>query len=111
MSFLFKSKKGQDRQLASRDGNSGSQGSIQSASSRTARDEKAQLQHRATPTESMHSIDNDGSIGSPDHGPGPTIGHGRRGGSVDQIQTQQPNNTDVPVSSHRRTWKLAHGFI
>ncbi|KAI9163339.1 Tip elongation aberrant protein [Paramyrothecium foliicola] len=94
MSFLFKSKKGQDRQLASRDGTSGSQGSIQSASSRVAKEEKAQLQHRATPTGSMHSIDNEGSMGSPDHGPGPALGHGRRGGSVDQ--TTQPSS-DLPL--------------
>lgn len=92
MAFLFKSKKNQDRALASREGNNGSQGSngsIQSASARMPRDEKNTSQHRATPTGSLNSIDNDGSVGSPEQ----VIGHGRRGGSVDQIQA-----SDLPVS-------------
>jgi hypothetical protein len=86
MAFLFKSKKSQDRALASRDG--GSQGSIQSGSARAVRDEKAAMQ-RATPTGSLNSIDNDGS-GSPDQG------YGRRGPSVDQ-GPQQPQS-DLAVS-------------
>ena len=94
MAFLFKSKKSQDRALASRDGNSGSQGSIQSASARVARDEKGMGHSRSTPTGSLNSIENDGSLGSPDQGPGPALGHGRRGGSVDQTQQQ----SDLPVS-------------
>lgn len=89
MAFLFKSKKNQDRALASRDGNSGSQSSIQSASARGTRDEK---NHRATPTGSLNSNDNEGSVGSPEHGPG----HVRRGGSLDQIQPQS-QQSDLPV--------------
>jgi hypothetical protein len=91
MAFLFKSKKAQDRSLPSRDGASGSQGSIQSATARIARDEK---NHRATPTGSMHSIDNDGSVGSPDQGPAVL----RRGGSIDQTMNQNQGQSDLPVS-------------
>lgn len=92
MAFLFKSKKHPERsQPASRDAGSGSQGSIQSVSARTA--EKNSLQHRATPTGSLNSIDNEGSNGSPDHGHG--HGHGRRGGSADQPIQQ---NSDASVS-------------
>lgn len=92
MAFLFKSKKNQDRALASREGNNGSQGSngsIQSAGARVPRDEKNTSGHRATPTGSVNSIDNDGSVGSPDQ----ALGHGRRGGSLDQTQ-----QSDLPVS-------------
>jgi hypothetical protein len=89
MAFLFKSKKHPERsQPASRDAGSGSQGSIQSVSARTA--EKSSLQHRATPTGSLNSIDNEGSNGSPDH----SHGHGRRGGSADQ-PIQQTSDTSV----------------
>ncbi|KEY68688.1 hypothetical protein S7711_00562 [Stachybotrys chartarum IBT 7711] len=88
MAFLFKSKKAQDRSLSSRDGTSGSQGSIQSATARIARDEK----HRATPTGSLHSLENDGSAGSPDQGLGR-----RRGGSIDQVPPQTQNQvSDLP---------------
>ncbi|KAL2757750.1 hypothetical protein ACRALDRAFT_1074662 [Sodiomyces alcalophilus JCM 7366] len=83
MAFLFKSKKNQDRALASRDGSSGSQGSIQSAnaSARLAKEEKA-AQHRATPTGSLSSFGDDPNHGSPDHP------YGRqRGPSVDQAPT------------------------
>lgn len=91
MAFLFKSKKAQDRSLSSRDGTSGSQGSIQSATARVARDEK----HRATPTGSLHSLENDGSAGSPDQGLGR-----RRGGSIDQVPPQAQNQvSDLPVSN------------
>ena len=97
MSFLFKSKKSQDRALASRDGNTGSQGSVHSASGRGPRDEKGA---RSTPTGSLNSLENDGMPGSPDRG------HGRRGGSIDQTQQaqsqtqlQQPQaQSDLPVS-------------
>ncbi|KAF6835912.1 kelch domain-containing protein [Colletotrichum plurivorum] len=95
MAFLFKSKKSQDRALANRDGNSGgggSQGSIQSASARIAREEKNSTQ-RSTPTGSLHSIDHDGSAGagSPDQG------YGRqRGLSVDQ-PSSQPSSSDLPL--------------
>lgn len=86
MAFLFKSKKSHDRQTSSRDGNSGSQGSIQSAGARMTRDEKGAVQHRATPTGSVNSMEHDGSVSSPEHG------HSRRGGSVDQTQ-----QSDLPV--------------
>ncbi|GKT42458.1 tip elongation aberrant protein Tea4 [Colletotrichum spaethianum] len=93
MAFLFKSKKNQDRALASRDGNSGggSQGSIQSQRERIAREEKSGTQ-RSTPTGSLNSIDRDGSAGagSPDQG------YGRqRGPSVDQTPSQPPSS-DLP---------------
>ncbi|GJC82776.1 tip elongation aberrant protein 1 [Colletotrichum liriopes] len=94
MAFLFKSKKNQDRALASRDGNSGggSQGSIQSQRERIAREEKSGTQ-RSTPTGSLNSIDRDGSAGagSPDQG------YGRqRGPSVDQAPSQPPSS-DLPL--------------
>lgn len=90
MAFLFKSKKSQDRALASRDGNAGSQGSIQSASSRmVAREEKNSPPQRATPTGSMNSGDHEIGPSSPDQT------HSRRGGSVDN--PSQPS--DLPVSN------------
>lgn len=92
MAFLFKSKKHQDRTTTSRDGSSGSQGSIQNAPGRAvARDDKNTALQRATPTGSLHSIDNDTNTSSPDQGQ--VQGHGRRTGSVD---TSQPS--DLPVS-------------
>ncbi|WYZ39258.1 hypothetical protein EsH8_III_001172 [Colletotrichum jinshuiense] len=95
MAFLFKSKKNQDRALASRDGNSGgggSQSSIQSQSARIAREEKNGTQ-RSTPTGSLNSIDRDGSAGagSPDQGY-----VRQRGPSVDQIPSQSPSS-DLPL--------------
>ncbi|KAL2147091.1 hypothetical protein VTI28DRAFT_973 [Corynascus sepedonium] len=60
MAFLFKSKKHQDRGLSSRDG---SQGSGSGGAAGRVRDEKGS---RSTPTGSLHSVDNDGSMGSPD---------------------------------------------
>ncbi|KAK1963954.1 kelch domain-containing protein [Colletotrichum sublineola] len=104
MAFLFKSKKNQDRALATRDGNSGagSQGSIQSQRERIAREEKNGTQ-RSTPTGSLHSIDRDGSAGagSPDQG------YGRqRGLSVDQATSQPPSDLPLrngpPVSSQNQ---------
>ncbi|KAK3954839.1 hypothetical protein QBC32DRAFT_231469 [Pseudoneurospora amorphoporcata] len=63
MAFLFKSKKNHDRGLGSRDGPaSGSVSSTQSATARV-RDEKGS---RSTPTGSLNSLDNDGSVGSPE---------------------------------------------
>lgn len=85
MAFLFKSKKSQDRALSSRDGNSGSQGSIQSTSSRLARDEKNAAAQRATPTGSLNSVDENGTS-SPEQL--------RRGGSLEQTQP----SSDLPVS-------------
>ena len=105
MAFLFKSKKNQDRALHSREGPPGSQTSLQGASARVARNEKGSLE-RSTPTGSVNSVDNDGSMGSPDHGFGR-----QRGQSVDQQQQssqsqpplqQQPaqqSTGDLPVSS------------
>ncbi|KJZ74801.1 hypothetical protein HIM_05918 [Hirsutella minnesotensis 3608] len=115
MAFLFKSKKSQDRALSSRDGNSGSQGSIQSVGSRATRDEKSATQQRATPTGSLNSLDKDGSEVSASQG------HGRRGGSVDVNQqsdlplrngAQPPANTSntslYPWSQRRLTYTSSH---
>ncbi|KAF4984203.1 hypothetical protein FZEAL_543 [Fusarium zealandicum] len=94
MAFLFKSKKHPEKVPANRDAGSGSQGSIQSASARVA--EKNTVQHRATPTGSLNSIEHEGSNGSPDQGQG--YGHGRRGGSADQpTQQQQHQPSDLPL--------------
>ncbi|CAM1502107.1 Fc.00g040910.m01.CDS01 [Cosmosporella sp. VM-42] len=116
MAFLFKSKKHQERAMAGREGSGsqGSQGSIQSANARTA--EKNALQHRATPTGSLNSLDNDGSTtGSPDQ-----AAHGRRGGSVDQTsqpsdlpfrngpQMNTPNASLYPWSQRRLTYTSSH---
>ncbi|EAA36526.3 hypothetical protein GE21DRAFT_2107 [Neurospora crassa] len=64
MAFLFKSKKNHDRGPGSRDGipGPGSASSTQSATARV-RDEKGS---RSTPTGSLNSLDNDGSVGSPE---------------------------------------------
>lgn len=97
MAFLFKSKKSQERQLSSRDGTSGSQGSIQSASARIG--DKAAAQ-RATPTGSLNSIDNDAITGSPEQM------QARRGGSLDQIQP-----SDLAVSSLLNSILTAHRCI
>ena len=82
MAFLFKSKKGQDRALASRDGHSGSQSSIQSGGVRAGSLDKNPSQARATPTGSMTSTENDGTNGG-----SPEQGH-QRGTSTDQSQPQ-----------------------
>lgn len=96
MAFLFKSKKNQDRALSSRDGPPSSQSSLQGAPARVARDEKSSHQ-RSTPTGSVNSID-EGSLGSPDQGPG----YGRpRGQSTDQMSEKaamQQQTSDLPVS-------------
>lgn len=116
MAFLFKSsKKNHDRALANRDGNAGSQssqGSIQGPGARGPRGEK---EHRATPTGSLNSLENDGTPSSPDRG------HARRGGSVDQTQQQPPpqqqahQQSDLPVGgpspdpfSHQSTSLLTY---
>lgn len=83
MSFLFKSKRTQDRTLASRDGNTGSQSSLQGAAAKGAAPGAA----RATPTGSLNSLDNDGVPASPERT------NARRGGSLDQTQS-----SDLPVS-------------
>ncbi|QYS95627.1 Cell polarity protein (Tea1) [Trichoderma simmonsii] len=100
MAFLFKSKKHQDRTTTSRDGSSGSQGSIQNAPGRAvARDDKNTALQRATPTGSLHSIDNDTNTSSPDQGQ--VQGHGRRTGSVDTSQPSDlPFRNQPPVSNN-----------
>ncbi|XP_044721653.1 kelch motif domain-containing protein [Hirsutella rhossiliensis] len=107
MAFLFKSKKSQDRALASRDGNTASQGATQSAGTRLVRDEKSVPQQRSTPTGSLTSLDKDGS----DTSPGP--GHGRRGGSADTTQqsdlpSANPNASLYPWSQRRLTYTSPH---
>src|SRR3569833_1255659 len=94
MSFLFKSKKNQDRGLSSRDGPPpGAKGGLGGASSRLARDEKSGLQ-RSTPTGSLKSQDNDGSAGSP------VQGFGRR--PQTQPQSQAVNvNVNADSASHQ----------
>ncbi|GAB0138761.1 hypothetical protein EsDP_00006985 [Epichloe bromicola] len=105
MAFLFKSKKNHDRALSSRDGNSGSQGSIQSAGARIARDDK-NAAHRATPTGSLNSVD-EIATGSPEQI--------RRGGSLEQVQpsdlalrngppASNPNASLYPWSQRRLTY-------
>ncbi|KAK0703583.1 hypothetical protein B0T26DRAFT_506198 [Lasiosphaeria miniovina] len=92
MAFFFKSKKSQDRALASRDGAPGSGSSVQSAASRV-RDEKAS---RSTPTGSLNSLDNDGSMGSPDGGQGYSR---QRGQSLEQPQQTTPPQLQQPQQS------------
>ncbi|KAI6778210.1 Tip elongation aberrant protein-like protein [Emericellopsis cladophorae] len=110
MAFLFsKSKKNQDRSLASRDGSAG-QGSPQNAAGRGPASEKSSSQHRATPTGSLNSveknsIETEGMPNSPDRGT-----HERRGGSIDnpklppqlaqplvQQQRQAQPQSDLPL--------------
>jgi hypothetical protein len=81
MAFLFKSKKNQERAINGRESTPGSQSSIQGAPGRI-RDEKGSFQ-RSTPTGSLNSLDNEGSVGSPEQA------YGRpRGPSTDQTQSQ-----------------------
>jgi len=102
MAFLFKSKKNQDRALASRDGPPSSGGSsIQSAAARV-REEKGS---RSTPTGSLNSLDNEGSMGSPDQN------YARqRGQSLEQtpalVQPSQQTSSDLPVSPRSRVRHL-----
>ncbi|KAF2969005.1 hypothetical protein GQX73_g4572 [Xylaria multiplex] len=85
MAFLFKSKKNQDRNISSRDG---PPGGIQSPAARVARDEK---HARATPTGSLHSLDEAG--GSPDA----EKYAGRRAAQQEQSQQMQPQQqSDLP---------------
>ncbi|KAK5994972.1 Tip elongation aberrant protein 1 [Cladobotryum mycophilum] len=105
MAFLFKSKKSQDRALSSRDGSSGSQGSIQNAAARSvavAREERAPVQQRGTPTGSMNSMDADIHPTSPDKG------HARRGGSVDNPSqpSDLPFRNNPPVSNQNQNASL-----
>ncbi|KAK0730003.1 hypothetical protein B0H67DRAFT_596273 [Lasiosphaeris hirsuta] len=89
MAFLFKSRKNQDRALASRDGPPSSGSSIQSAAARV-RDEKGS---RSTPTGSLNSLDNEGSMGSPE-------AYARqRGLSLEQPQQTPPQLQQPPQQS------------
>lgn len=81
-----------------RDGSIGSQGSMQSpdARARVVRDEKGNA-HRATPTGSLNSLENDGSNASPDQSFAP--------GSLRRAQTGDPapqtaNDMQTQVSKH-----------
>ncbi|KAK4155324.1 hypothetical protein C8A00DRAFT_13619 [Chaetomidium leptoderma] len=85
MAFLFKSKKHQDRGLASRDG---SQGSGSGSAAARVREEKGS---RSTPTGSLHSLDNDGSMGSPDQA------YARQRG---QSLEQQPQQASPQTQQH-----------
>jgi hypothetical protein len=86
MAFLFKSKKHQDRGLSSRDGSQGSASGMGAAA--RVREEKGT---RSTPTGSLHSVDNDGSMGSPDQA------YARqRGQSLDQ----QPQQNSPQMQQH-----------
>lgn len=125
MSFLFKSKKNQDRSLSSRDGPpQSSNSSIQSAAARVARDEKSALQ-RSTPTGSLHSLDNEGSMGSPDQGYGrrpqtapndnglitPPTDLSFRNGNQPQATPQQvtsPNSNLYPWTQRRLNYTTSH---
>ncbi|KAK0656662.1 hypothetical protein B0T16DRAFT_319797 [Cercophora newfieldiana] len=127
MAFLFKSKKNQDRALASRDGPPSSGGSsIQSAAARV-REEKGS---RMTPTGSLNSIDNEGSMGSPDQnysrqrgqsleqaqqGPPPQLQQSQqpsdlpfRNGAASQPPTSNPNASLYPWSQRRLTYTSSH---
>jgi hypothetical protein len=105
MAFLFKSKKHQERSLASRDG-TGSQGSVQSQTARIAKEEKVAAQ-RSTPTGSLNSFGED-SVGSPEQ----TYGGRQRGPSVDQAPSAPPQS-DLPVRSILRNRALppAHSIM
>ncbi|KAJ8125079.1 hypothetical protein O1611_g8561 [Lasiodiplodia mahajangana] len=88
MAFLFKSKKNADRNISSRDGPP--PGGIQSPAGRIARDDR---QHaRATPTGSLHSLDESG--GSPDVEKYAV----RRAAQQEQPQQMQPQQqtSDLP---------------
>ncbi|OAA75617.1 Kelch-type beta propeller [Akanthomyces lecanii RCEF 1005] len=75
MAFLFKSKKNQDRALSSRDGNAPPPTAMAGANARMQNEK-----HRATPTGSVNSLEND-AVTTPERLV--TSAHSRRGGSVD----------------------------
>ncbi|TLS21849.1 uncharacterized protein PpBr36_09272 [Pyricularia pennisetigena] len=125
MSFLFKSKKNQERSLSSRDGPpQSSNSSIQSTAARVAREEKSALQ-RSTPTGSLHSLDNEGSVSSPDQGYGrrpqtapneqglgtpPSDLPFRNGGQPQPMQQQvsSPNSNLYPWTQRRLNYTTSH---
>ena len=100
MAFLFKSKKNQDRALSSRDGNAPPPTAMAGANARMQQNEK----HRATPTGSLNSIEND--VVSPDRQV--TSAHGRRGGSVDNNNALGNPAGDVAVRIPLRS--ISHLF-
>lgn len=91
MAFLFKSKKNQDRALSSRDGNAPPPTAMAGAN---ARMQAANEKHRATPTGSVNSIEND-AVTSPDRQV--TSAHGRRGGSIDNKNALGNPTADAAV--------------
>ncbi|KAK4145795.1 uncharacterized protein C8A04DRAFT_10340 [Dichotomopilus funicola] len=93
MAFLFKSKRNQDRALSSRDGSQGSGSGSGSATARV-RDDKGS---RSTPTGSLHSLDNDGSMGSPDQ---PYAR--QRGQSMDQQPQISPQSQQPPPQQQQQ---------
>jgi hypothetical protein len=95
MAFLFKSKKHQDRGLTSRDGSQGS-GSAMGGVAARVREEKGS---RSTPTGSLNSIDNDGSMGSPDQAYARQRGQSleQQQQTPPQLQQQQQHPGEPPV--------------
>lgn len=98
MAFLFKSKKNQDRALVSRDGPPSSGSSMQSAAARV----KEEKGSRSTPTGSLHSIDNEGSMGSPEQSysrqRGQSLEQSQQSPSqAQQAQQAQQQQSDLPV--------------
>ncbi|KAK3355323.1 LOW QUALITY PROTEIN: hypothetical protein B0H65DRAFT_554785 [Neurospora tetraspora] len=93
MAFLFKSKKNHDRGPGSRDGPPGSASSTQSATARV-RDEKGS---RSTPTGSLNSLDNDGSVGSPEQ-----QNYGRPRGQTLEGQHQHQGQQQAPLQMQSR---------
>ncbi len=90
MAFLFKSKKNQDRALSSRDGNAPPPTAMAGANARMQNEK-----HRATPTGSLNSIEND-AVTTPERQV--TSAHSRRGGSVDNNNALGNPASDAAVS-------------
>ncbi|KAM3566060.1 hypothetical protein ARSEF4850_000959 [Beauveria asiatica] len=90
MAFLFKSKKNQDRALSSRDGNAPPPTAMAGTNARIQNEK-----HRATPTGSLNSLEND-AVTTPERQV--TSAHSRRGGSVDTNNNNALGNpsSDAP---------------
>lgn len=91
MAFLFKSKKNQDRALSSRDGNAPPPTAMAGVNARMQNEK-----HRATPTGSVNSLEND-AVTTPERLV--TSAHSRRGGSVDNNNSLGNPAGDVAVSA------------
>lgn len=91
MAFLFKSKKNQDRALSSRDGNAPPPTAMAGANARMQNEK-----HRATPTGSVNSLEND-AVTTPERLV--TSAHSRRGGSVDNNNALGNPAGDAAVSA------------